>query len=64
LDRTAVRGSQVFSRHTPEEMAQEPAFKLISLVDQEPQRMFLHPRTRLVHQNRYTIFGKPRKFQD
>jgi len=54
----------VFSRHTPEEMAQEPAFKLISLVDQEPQRMFLHPRTRLVHQNRYTIFGKPRKFQD
>lgn len=52
LGRTVGRGSQVFLRHTLEEMAQELAFKLIGLVDQEPQRMFLHPRTRLVHQNR------------
>jgi len=57
LDRTAVRGSQVFSRHTPEEMAQEPAFKLISLVDQEPQRMFLHPRTRKTRRDQTLYLG-------
>ena len=40
--------SQVFLRHTPEELAQGLAFKLIGLVDQEPQRTFSHLETRLV----------------
>lgn len=48
LGKRVAIDSQVFSRHTPEEMSQERAFKLIGLVDQKPQRMFLHPETRLV----------------
>lgn len=56
--------TRVFSRRTPEELAQEAAFKLIGLVDQEPQRMFLRLEKRLliIYLSLFLLFGNLKMF--